>query len=147
METKIPPPIVTLIFIFLIAFSNRIVEPFSFEFQMPLGVAIIICGLAVLILAVRVFKQLETTINPMQPSQASKLAITGPFKFTRNPMYLGMSIMLIGFGVIFGAKLIVCLLALFVLYITIFQIMPEERAMEQKFDDWKDYSAKVRRWL
>ena len=81
METKIPPPIVTLIFIFLIAFSNRIVEPFSFEFQMPLGVAIIICGLAVLILAVRVFKQLETTINPMQPSQASKLAITGPFKF------------------------------------------------------------------
>ena len=147
METKIPPPIVTLIFIFLIAFSNRIVEPFSFEFQMPLGVALIICGLAVLILAVRVFKQLETTINPMQPSQASKLAITGPFKFTRNPMYLGMSIMLIGFGVIFGAKLIVCLLALFVLYITIFQIMPEERAMEQKFDDWKDYSAKVRRWL
>ena len=75
METKIPPPIVTLIFIFLIAFSNRIVEPFSSEFQMPLGVAIIICGLAVLILAVRVFKQLETTINPMQPSQASKLAI------------------------------------------------------------------------
>ena len=147
METKIPPPIVTLIFIFLIAFSNRIVEPFSFEFQMPLGVALIICGLAVLILAVRVFKQLETTINPMQPSKASKLAITGPFKFTRNPMYLGMSIMLIGFGVIFGAKLIVCLLALFVLYITIFQIMPEERAMEQKFDDWKDYSAKVRRWL
>ena len=147
METKIPPPIVTLIFIFLIAFSNRIVEPFSFEFQMPLGVAIIICGLAVLILAVRVFKQLETTINPMQPSQASKLAITGPFKFTRNPMYLGMSIMLIGFGVIFGAKLTVCLLVLFVLYITFFQIMPEERAMEQKFDDWEDYSAKVRRWL
>ena len=147
METKIPPPIVTLIFICLIAFSNRIVEPFSFEFQMPLGVVIIICGLAVLILAVRVFKQLETTINPMQPSQASKLAITGPFKFTRNPMYLGMSIMLIGFGVIFGAKLTVFLLALFVLYITIFQIMPEERAMEQKFDDWKDYSAKVRRWI
>ena len=147
METKIPPPIVTLIFIFLIAFSNRIVEPFSFEFQMPLGVVIIICGLAVLILAVRVFKQLETTINPMQPLQASKLATTGPFKFTRNPMYLGMSIMLIGFGVIFGAKLTVCLLALFVLYITFFQIMPEERAMEQKFDDWEDYSAKVRRWL
>ena len=147
METKIPPPIVTLIFIFLIAFSNRIVEPFNFEFQMPLGVAIIICGLAVLILAVRVFKQLETTINPMQPLQASKLATTGPFKFTRNPMYLGMSIMLIGFGVIFGAKLTVCLLALFVLYITIFQIMPEERAMEEKFSDWKDYCSKVRRWL
>lgn len=147
METKIPPPIVTVIFIFLIAFSNRLVEPFSFKYQMPLGIVIIIYGLLVLILAVRVFKQLETTINPMQPSQASKLAIIGPFKYTRNPMYLGMSIMLIGFGLIFGAKLTVCLVVMFVLYITVFQIIPEERAMQEKFTHWKDYCSKVRRWL
>ena len=147
METKIPPPIVTLIFIFLIGFSNRLIEPFSFEYQTPLGVMIIICGLSVLISAARVFKQLETTINPMQPSQASKLAIIGPFKYTRNPMYLGMSIMLIGFGLIFGAKLTVCFVVMFVLYITVFQIIPEERAMQEKFTDWKDYCTKVRRWL
>ena len=147
METKIPPPIVTVIFIFLIAFSNRLVEPFSFKYQMPLGIVIIICGLLVLISAVRVFKQLETTINPMQPSQASKLAIIGPFKYTRNPMYLGMGIMLIGFGLIFGAKLTVCLVVMFVLYITVFQIIPEERAMQEKFTHWKDYCSKVRRWL
>ena len=147
METKIPPPIVTLIFIFLTAFSNRLIEPFSFEYQMPLGVVIIIGGLSVLILAVRVFKQLETTINPMQPSQASKLAIIGPFKYTRNPMYLGMSIILMGFGLLFGAKLTICLVALFVLYITYFQILPEERAMQEKFTDWEDYRSAVRRWL
>ena len=147
METKIPPPIVTLIFIFLIGFSNRLIEPFSFEYHTPLGVIIVICGLSVLISAARVFKQLETTINPMQPSQASKLAIIGPFKYTRNPMYLGMSIMLIGFGLIFGAKLTVCLVVMFVLYITVFQIIPEERAMQEKFTDWKDYCSKVRRWL
>ena len=147
METKIPPPIVTLIFIFLIGFSNRLIEPFSFEYQTPLGVMIIICGLSVLISAARVFKQLETTINPMQPSQASKLAIIGPFKYTRNPRYLGMSIMLIGFGLIFGAKLTVCLVVMFVLYITVFQIIPEERAMQEKFTDRKDYCSKVRRWL
>ena len=147
METKIPPPIVTLIFIFLIAFSNRLVEPFSFEYQTPLGVLIIIGGLSILISAARVFKQLETTINPMQPSQASKLAIIGTFKYTLNPMYLGMSIMLMGFGLIFGAKLTICLVALFVLYITFFQIMPEERAMHEKFSDWEDYCSKVRRWL
>ena len=147
METKIPPPIVTLFFIFLIGVSNKLIEPFSFEYQTPLGVMIIICGLSVLISAARVFKQLETTINPMQPSQASKLAIIGPFKYTRNPMYLGMSIMLIGFGLIFGAKLTVCLVVMFVLYITVFQIIPEERAMQEKFTDWKDYCSKVRRWL
>jgi len=147
METKIPPPIVTLIFIFLIIFSNRLIEPFSFEYQLPIGILIIISGLTVLISAARVFKQLETTINPMQPSQASKLAIIGPFKFTRNPMYLGMSIMLLGFGVVFGAKFTICLIALFILYITFFQIIPEEKAMKEKFADWEEYSSKVRRWL
>ena len=105
METKIPPPIVTLIFIFLISLSNRLIEPFSFEYQLPVGILIVVSGLAVLISAARVFKQLETTINPMDPSQASKLAIIGPFKYTRNPMYLGMSIMLLGFGIIFGGDL------------------------------------------
>ena len=93
METKIPPPVVTLIFIFFIGFSNRFVEPFSFMYQLPVGIVIIICGLFVLISAVRVFKHLETTINPLQPSQASKLATIGPFQYTRNPMYLGMSVM------------------------------------------------------
>ena len=147
METKIPAPIVTLIFIFLIGFSNRLIEPFNFEYQMPLGIIIIIFGLSVLISAVRVFKQLETTINPMQPSQASRLAIIGPFKYTRNPMYLGMSIMLLGFGLIFGAKLTLCLVILFILYITFFQIIPEERAMKEKFNAWEDYCSKVSRWL
>ena len=147
METKIPPPIVTLIFIFLIGFSNSFIGPFSFEYQVSIGIVIIIFGLSVLISAVRVFKQLETTINPLQPSQASKLAIIGPFKYTRNPMYLGMSIILIGFGLIFGAKLTVCFVVIFVLYITFFQIIPEELAMQEKFSDWKDYCSKVRRWL
>ena len=147
METKIPPPIVTLIFIFLINFSNRIIEPFKFENQLLVGILIVVSGLAVLISAARTFKQFETTINPMDPFQASKLVIIGPFKYTRNPMYLGMSIMLLGFGIIFGAKLTICLLVLFVLYITFFQIMPEERAMQEKFYEWKEYSSKVRRWL
>ena len=52
METKIPPPVVTLIFIFFIVFSNRFVEPFSFMYQLPVGIVIIICGLLVLISAV-----------------------------------------------------------------------------------------------
>ena len=147
METKIPPPIVTLIFIFLISLSNKLIAPFIFEYQLLVGILIVVSGLAVLISAARVFKQLETTINPMDPSQASKLAIIGPFKYTRNPMYLGMSIMLLGFGIIFGAKLTIFLLVLFVLYITLFQIIPEERAMQEKFDDWEEYKSKVRRWL
>ena len=60
---------------------------------------------------------------------------------------VGHGLLLMGFGLIFGAKLTVCLVVLFVLYITFFQIMPEERAMQEKFNDWEDYCLKVRRWL
>ena len=147
MQTKIPPPIVTLIFVGILYLSNSLITPFELAYQSVIGIFLILSGLGILIASVRVFRKVGTTVNPVDPDQASMLVVEGPFTFSRNPMYLGMSIMLIGFGVIFGAKLTVCLLALFVLYITFFQIMPEERAMEQKFDDWEDYSAKVRRWL
>ena len=147
MNNRIPPPIVTLICGISIYYSKSFFNQFLNFSNNGISLFLLILGLIIFISAVRSFRKQKTTVNPLKPKQASSLVTSGIFRLSRNPMYLGMSIMLIGFGVIFGAKLTVCLLALFVLYITIFQIMPEERAMEQKFDDWEDYSAKVRRWL
>ena len=62
-------------------------------------------------------------------------------------MYLGMSEMLIGFGFIFGAWLTLPIVALFMIYITIFQILPEEAVMKEKFADYDEYCSKVRRWI
>ena len=62
-------------------------------------------------------------------------------------MYLGMSEMLIGFGFIFGAWLTLPIVALFMIYITIFQILPEEAVMKEKFADYDKYCSKVRRWI
>ena len=95
----------------------------------------------------RVFRKVGTTVNPVDPDQASMLVVEGPFTFSRNPMYLGMSEMLIGFGFIFGAWLTLPIVALFMIYITIFQILPEEAVMKEKFADYDEYCSKVRRWI
>ena len=147
MNNKIPPPIVTLFFGLCIYLSRSYFPVFSGSALNFLSICFSVYGIFLFAAAVISFKKQKTTVNPISIENASSLVVSGIFKQTRNPMYLGMSIMLMGFGLIFGAKLTICLVALFVLYITFFQIMPEERAMHEKFSDWEDYCSKVRRWL
>ncbi len=147
MQTKIPPPIVTLIFVGILYLSNSLITPFELAYQSVIGIFLILSGLGILIASVRVFRKVGTTVNPVDPDQASMLVVEGPFTFSRNPMYLGMSEMLIGFGFIFGAWLTLPIVALFMIYITIFQILPEEAVMKEKFADYDKYCSKVRRWI
>lgn len=147
MQTKIPPPIVTLIFIGILYLSNSLITPFELAYQTVIGIFLILSGLGILIASVRVFRKVGTTVNPVDPNQASMLVVEGPFTFSRNPMYLGMSEMLIGFGFIFGAWLTLPIVALFMIYITIFQILPEELVMKEKFENYDEYCSKVRRWI
>lgn len=147
MQTKIPPPIVTLIFIGILYLSNSLITPFELAYQSVIGIFLILSGLGILIASVRVFRKVGTTVNPVDPNQASMLVVEGPFTFSRNPMYLGMSEMLIGFGFIFGAWLTLPIVALFIIYITIFQILPEEVVMKEKFENYDEYCSKVRRWI
>lgn len=147
MQTKIPPPIVTLIFIGILYLSNSLITPFELAYQSLIGIFLILSGLGILIASVRVFRKVGTTVNPVDPNQASMLVVEGPFTFSRNPMYLGMSEMLIGFGFIFGAWLTLPIVALFIIYITIFQILPEEVVMKEKFENYDEYCSKVRRWI
>ena len=117
MQTKIPPPIVTLIFVGILYLSNSLITPFELAYQSVIGIFLILSGLGILIASVRVFRKVGTTVNPVDPDQASMLVVEGPFTFSRNPMYLGMSEMLIGFGFIFGAWLTLPIVALFMIYI------------------------------
>ena len=107
-----------------------------------------IFGFIILITAVKSFKKHQTTINPLNPDQASTLVNSGIFSFTRNPMYLGMLFILLSISFNFNilGGIIICFL--FKIYITIFQIMPEEEAMEKIFGkDFVEYKNKVRRWI
>ena len=148
MNNKIPPPIVTLVFGLCIYLSKSFFPEFSFSILSSLSIISFIVGISVLVTAIISFKNHETTINPISIEKASSLVVTGIFKYSRNPMYLGMSLILLGLTLKYNLIGGLIFTGLFMLFITIFQIKPEESAMEKLFDqEWKDYVCNVRRWL
>jgi len=94
------------------------------------------------------FFKKRTTPNPMKPEFTTGLVTNGMYKISRNPMYLGMLIMLIGFAVYLGQLTPFLVLPVFYFVITEMQIKPEEEILEQKFgQEFLAYKNKVRRWL
>mgnify|MGYP001212323234 FL=1 len=148
METKVPPPIVTLIFGLSIYFSRGIFQVVEIKYSFYFGILLLVLGFVILISAVRLFRKDKTTVNPLSPEQATKLVTDGIFKYSRNPMYLGMALVLGSIAVFFNLIGGIILVALFCAYITKFQILPEERAMRDLFsDDFDKYTKVTRRWI
>jgi len=148
MEAKIPPPVVTLVFGLSIYFSREIFQAVEIKYSSYIGILLLVLGLAILISAVRLFRKDKTTVNPLSPEQATKLVTDGIFKYSRNPMYLGMVFILSSMAVFFNLIGGIILIALFCVYITKFQIIPEERAMSNLFSqDFNKYKQATRRWI
>ena len=148
METKIPPPIVTLVFGLSIYFSRGIFQVVEIKYSFYFGILLLLLGFVILISAVRLFRKDKTTVNPLSPEQATKLVTDGIFKYSRNPMYLGMALLLGSIAVFFNLIGGIILIVLFCAYITKFQIFPEERAMRDLFsDDFDKYTKATRRWI
>ena len=98
--------------------------------------------------AVLSFRRAHTTVNPMQPSSASSLVTSGIYRYTRNPMYLGMLFVLVGWALYLANVLVFLFLPAFILYMNRFQIEPEERAMTALFgQEFLEYASRVRRWI
>lgn len=94
------------------------------------------------------FGRAGTTPYPHRPESASTLVTTGIYRVTRNPMYLGMALILTALAMWMAFPWSLLCVAGFVLYIDRFQIVPEERALTALFgDDYRRYRARVRRWL
>jgi len=148
MNNKIPPPIVTLFFGLCIYLSRSYFPEFSNSVLNLLSIISFVVGIFVFAAAVSSFKKQKTTVNPISIENASSLVVSGIFKYSRNPMYLGMSFVLLSLTFKFNVIGGLFLTGIFMLFITIFQIKPEEVAMEKLFDqEWKDYTKNVRRWL
>ena len=148
MNNKIPPPIVTFAFGLMIYFSRNIFPDINNIIFYVLSLFFIILGPSVLISAVRSFKAEQTTINPININNASSLVISGVFKYSRNPMYLGMVFILLALS--FGFNLVggILFTSIFIVYITKFQIIPEEAAMKRIFgEDFNRYKNETRRWI
>jgi protein-S-isoprenylcysteine O-methyltransferase Ste14 len=94
------------------------------------------------------FRRAKTTVNPMKPSSSSSLVISGIYKYTRNPMYLGFVLVLLGWAAFLSNLAALALVPAFVLYLNYFQIMPEEHVLASLFPDaYPAYRARVRRWI
>ena len=150
LALKIPPPVQALIFGAVMWVLARQVSggQFQFELQLPVAILIVLAGFSLAIMAMQEFRRASTTINPFHPEEASSLVDRGVFRYSRNPMYLGLLVDLIGWSIWLGNLYNLAVLAIFVAYITVFQIKPEEVVMKSLFGDaYADYCSKVRRWI
>ena len=129
-------------------FSQEYFQEFNLEFLTALSYISYIAGLSILLWAVRLFKKQNTTVNPIKIENASSLVTSGIFKYSRNPMYLGMVLILLGLTFMFNLIGGIMFTLLFTMYITKFQIRPEEEVMERFFGaDFIKYKQNVRMWL
>lgn len=148
LKTKIPPPIIALLFIIVTYLSSLVIVPFKFGNQSLLAYLIFVMGLVFVLSAMRQFKQKNTIINPMTPKQTTTLVVDGIYNYSRNPMYLGLLLVLTSSGIFFGAWLSLLIVPLFWLLISTLQIIPEEEAMLELFgENFVKYKRKVRRWI
>ena len=125
------------------AFPVRQVIHFPYRYS---GMVFVLGGILLVLWAVRLFGQAGTTIKPFQESSA--LVVGGPYRLTRNPMYVGMVGVLFGIGLLLGSLSPFIIIPLFVALIDVRFIRSEEAALERIFGArYGDYKAQVRRWL
>ena len=136
MKNKIPPPIVTLFFGLCIYFSQEYFPKSNLEFMTILSYILYFSGFFILVLAVSLFKKQNTTVNPIKIENASSLVTSGVFEYSRNPMYLGMVLILLGLTFMFNLIGGIMFTLLFAMYITKFQI-------GQKKKLWKDFLEQI----
>jgi protein-S-isoprenylcysteine O-methyltransferase Ste14 len=150
LENKIPPPIITAIFALIMWLLSSLVTLINInaELQMAAVAFVVIVAALFLISAVVSFHLAKTTVNPLQPESASLLVVSGVFKISRNPMYVGFTLLLLAWNIYLSAPVLLIMVLLFTAIITRFQIIPEERAMLKLFgDQFTAYQQSVRRWL
>ena len=147
LKTKIPPPLITLICILIIYFFEK--EFIFFEdWNIYISGFFLLGGLLIIAFAVFKFAKTKTTVDPTKPSKTSSLVISGIYRITRNPMYLGMLFLIISFTFYKLSLLGAIVIPSFIFYINKYQIEPEEYEMRKKFgENFEDYCKKVDRWI
>ena len=150
LDNKVPPPAVALLIAATMWHLSSYEPALSLSAEMSeiLVLFLVIVGVSFDVCGLLAFRQLKTTINPMSPNKTSALVTGGIYRLSRNPMYVGLFLFLMAWAIQLSMLWPFIGPILFVIYITRFQITPEERVMESKFgDEYSIYKNKVRRWL
>jgi protein-S-isoprenylcysteine O-methyltransferase Ste14 len=150
LDNKVPPPIVGAVFAVVMWGASYLVPAaaFTMPYRYVFCALAVALGVTISVTALLSFRRSQTTINPLDPNEAEALVTSGIFGISRNPMYVGLTLVLLAWAVFLQNSMAFITLPLFVIYITVFQIRPEEHALAQKFDAaFESYRTSVRRWL
>ena len=150
LKTKIFPPAVASVFLILMTALKYALPQtnISLGYSNTLAITTFLIGLSLIISANISFARANTTINPFKPETATALVTSGVFAISRNPMYLGLTLILFGWGMFLSNIVSFATVIAFIFYIKAFQIKPEEKAMKKLFgEEYLKYKTRVRRWV
>jgi protein-S-isoprenylcysteine O-methyltransferase Ste14 len=145
---RFPPPVLYALAVLGGYFLNR-------RWPLPVGENWLISGLgwgltagfaALAFTSFANFRRSRTSIVPIRPAAA--LVLSGPYRFTRNPMYLGLALLTVALGLLLDDWWPIVLLIPVLVVVRVFVIGPEERYLQRRFGaDYVRYTQRVRRWL
>jgi protein-S-isoprenylcysteine O-methyltransferase Ste14 len=150
LELRIPPPAVTALVAVIMWGISRLTLPLEVPglIRVVVAVVLVLTGACIGIAGVVAFRRGKTTINPMRPQTTSALISSGIYRFSRNPMYVGILFALVAWAIFLSSAWAMLGPVAFVLYINRFQIEPEECVLAGMFGAaYADYKSAVRRWL
>lgn len=150
LETRVPPPVVLLFAAGLMWGLARLSPGLRWTWPGAawLAALLAIAGLALNLAPKWWFGRAGTTVNPLRPQAVRQLVVTGPYRFSRNPMYLGHALLLLAWASMLGHPPGLIGVAFYLAWVTRFQIRPEERVLAARFPQaYADYRGRVRRWL
>lgn len=145
---RVPPPLIYVV-IFGLGLLLHLIAPLAFVPRLPARVAaLILLGCYVLLFgwSYRLFRHANTSMVPVRPSTA--LIVTGPYRLTRNPMYVSLLCLYIALALWFGVTWALLFIPIVMLTVQRMAIAKEERYLEQRFGEaYRQYRAQVRQWL
>ena len=150
LELKIPPAVIFAVFAVLFGAIDAYFPVLDDDIPLRLALVASLMAVALLIAvwSLLLFYRNGTTVHAHKPQEAEKMITSGPYKHTRNPMYLSLSLVLIAQAIFLSDFLALMLMPGFYAYMTRFQIIPEERHMMEIFgEEYEEYADKTPRWL
>jgi len=147
-DVRVPPPLIYVL-VFLLGLLLQKIKPLP---AIPIlvcsiaGLTFTAIGIAVTLWSMDLFRRAHTSLIPIRPTTA--LVMEGPYRFSRNPMYLGLLSMYFGLALLMDLLWSAILMPLVILAVYFLIIRKEEQYLERKFgEEYAEYKSVVRRWI
>jgi len=150
LELKIPPVLVTALFAVAMWVVAKFTPPYPLPevFIVPAALAFVAASAVFGLGGVAAFRKAGTTVNPLDPGRSTHLVVRGVYRYSRNPMYVALLLLLFAWGIRLSNPYAMLTAWLFIPWMNRFQVIPEERAMLRLFgQDFVRYAQRVRRWI